>query len=422
MSSERAPDSSLGTLTVGTEVTEHTLVPRFWLLVVAGPDTGATYASPGDRAIIGTYDTCDLVLHDATVSRFHCEIAPLRGQPSIRDLGSLNGTSVNGVGVVLAHLHSGATIGLGRTQIRFDVGAEQVKVPVVERTRFGTLVGRSLVMRRAFATLERAAAGDATVLVEGEAGTGKRAAAASIHRESARRARPFVVVDCSAVPGDLLAAELFGDGDGPGALEAARGGTVLLTEVADLPAELQPRLMCALERREVRREAAEVPAPIDVRVVAATQRNLRAEVNAKRFRADLYYRLANLEVRLPPLRDRLEDLDLLVGDLLERHGPAARARAVVAAELAERLAACAFPGNVNDLARAVDRELLGGAPALEPAIALDLPLVPARAAFVRAQGQRFAAGLLAEHDDDLAAAARAAGVDPSSFRRLLAGR
>src|SRR5262249_15679924 len=139
MTTERAADSSLeifdlGDMTQGAigsvgEVGEHTLVPRFWLLVVVGPDTGATYTSTGDRTVIGTYDTCDPVDHDSTVSRFHCEIAPLRGRPGIRDLGSLNGTSVNGVGIASAFLHSGATIGVGRTQIRFDVGAEQVKVP-----------------------------------------------------------------------------------------------------------------------------------------------------------------------------------------------------------------------------------------------------------------------------------------------------
>jgi hypothetical protein len=287
---------------------DHALIQRFWLLVVAGPDTGATFTSSGERTVIGTYDAADLVLHDATVSRFHCEIAPSRGRPVLHDLGSLNGTGVNGVGVVAAHLHSGATITLGRTQIRFDLGAEHVKLPIGERPRFGALVGRSVAMRRAFALLERAAATDATVLLEGERGTGKARAAESIHRESGRARGPLCAIDCGALPADLLEVELFGEERSgadprPGALEAARGGTVFLDNVSDLPLDLQPKLLRALERREVRRVGSPAGAiPVDARVIAAASRGLRGEVNAKRFRSDLYYRLAVLEVRLPPLR------------------------------------------------------------------------------------------------------------------------
>src|SRR5215831_19405693 len=291
MSSQQASsNSSLEPVALRADIDEPALVPRFWLLVIAGPDTGATYTSTGDRSIIGTYDTCDLVLHDSTVSRFHCEIAPVRGRPAIRDLGSLNGTLVNGVGVATAHLHSGAKIVLGRTHLRFDLGTEQVKIPVSDRTRFGRLVARSVAMRRVFAILERAAATDAAVLLEGEPGSGKHAAAESIHRESARRDGPFLVVDCSALPAEPLEAELFGDGQRAGALEAAHGGTIYLAEIADLPLELQPKLLRALERRELVRPGGRGTVPLDARIIAGSHRNLRAEVNAKRFRSDLYYR------------------------------------------------------------------------------------------------------------------------------------
>jgi two-component system response regulator GlrR len=323
---------------------EHTQVQRFWLLVVAGPDTGATYTSSGDRAVIGTYDAADLVLHDSTVSRFHCEISMEGGRPVLRDLGSLNGTSVNGVGVALAHLHGGATLTLGRTQLRFDLGPERVKLPIAARERFGGLVGSSAVMRRVFALLERAAAGDQPILLEGEPGAGKRTAAAAIHAESARARGPLARVDCASLPAALLEVELFGDDADAGALELAAGGTLVLEEIGELPLELQPRLLKAIERREVRRAGRAVP--IDARIVAATARSLRGEVNAKKFRSDLYHRLAVLEVRLPPLRERPADVARIV--------ESARGEAPTE-ELVRELAGRAWPGNVRELLEHVGR-------------------------------------------------------------------
>src|SRR5262249_6125363 len=173
---------------------------------------------------------------------------------------------------------------------------DHVKIPLSDRERFGLLVGHSLAMRAAFALLERAAATDATVLLEGETGTGKEAAAESIHREGARRDGPFVVVDCGAIPPDLLESELFGHERGAftgalsgreGAFEAAGGGTIFLDEVGELAADLQPKLLRALERREVKRVGSNKYVAVDVRVIAATNRNLRAEVNARQFRSDL---------------------------------------------------------------------------------------------------------------------------------------
>src|SRR5262249_33260191 len=193
-------------------------------------------------------------------------------------------TSVSGAAVGSAHLASGATITVGRTQIRFDVGTEQLRLPVSDRNRFGVMVGRSTAMRRAFAILERAAATDSTVLLEGETGTGKDAAAESIHRESARRDGPFIVVDCSSIPADLLESELCGHEKGAftgatasraGAFEAAHGGTIFLDEIGELPLELQPKLLRVLERREVKRVGSTRYNPVDVRVVAASNRNLR---------------------------------------------------------------------------------------------------------------------------------------------------
>jgi DNA-binding NtrC family response regulator len=391
------PEASSETVSVRVDPGGHTLVPRFWMLVVGGPDTGATFTSQGDLSVIGTHDSCDLVLHDSTVSRFHCEIHSLRGRPVVSDLGSLNGTQVNGVGVSLATLHSGATIAVGRTQIRFDMGSEQVKVPSSERQAFGRLVGRAPVMRRAFALLERAAASDVTVLVAGEAGVGKRTAAAALHRESARRDGPLVFFACERL-GAALEAELLG------AFAAAAGGTLVLDEVADLPLALQPRLLQALEQR--------IASGGDVRVVATTRRNLRAEVNAKRFRSDLYHRIAVTEVRLPPLRDHLDDIAVVV----EQAVGAAAARALDV----DALAARAWPGNVGELLDAVVRAVPAAAEG--PALFLRLPLMIARGFSLRSQGLRWASALLAQHDGDREAAARAAGVDRAHLERLLVGR
>jgi DNA-binding NtrC family response regulator len=391
------------------------VVQRFWLLVVDGPDSGATFTSAGERTVIGTYDAADLVLHDSTVSRFHCEIVSGPGRLVLRDLGSLNGTRVNGVAIGAAILASGATVSVGRTQIRFDAASEPLRLPVSERTSFGLLAGRSTAMRRAFALLERAAATDTTVLLEGEVGSGKEAAAESIHRESARRDGPFIAVDCGAASAAQLESELFGredPGARAGAFEAAHGGTLFLDEIGELPLELQPKLLRVLERREVRRVTGGRPAPVDVRVVAASSRNLRTEVNAKRFRSDLYYRLAVVAVRMPPLRERTGDLPLLVEAF--GGGPVAG------------LADGPWPGNVRELRERIERRRAlaeaPGAPGAgaEPAIDPSEPLEAGREAWVRAHERNHLAALLQRHGGDVLRAARAAAVDRLTFHRLLA--
>jgi DNA-binding NtrC family response regulator len=418
------------------------LVDGFRLRVIAGPDEGATLVAKRPRVMVGTHPSCDLILADPTVSRFHLEIgrAP-DGRVSVRDLDSTNGTTVDGVAVTGAFLAPGAVLGAGGSRVRFERADDAVKVPTSTRTRFGVMVGAAPAMARLFALLERAAASDATVLLEGETGTGKEAAAESIHRESARSGGPFVVVDCGAIPPDLLESELFGHERGAftgavaareGAFEAASGGTLFLDEIGELGAELQPKLLRALEKREVKRVGRSRYAPVDVRVVAATNRNLRVEVNAGRFRSDLYYRLAVLEVRLPPLRERLEDLPLLVERLLEGLGAAGAGRAAAGlrtpAFLAE-LARHAWPGNVRELRNYLERCVaLEAAAPIEPGVQgpgaapevdLSRPLREAREAWLRPFERRYLEGLLARHEGNITAAARAAGVDRITFYRLL---
>jgi len=294
-------------------------------------------------------------------------------------------------------------------------------------------------MRAVFSLLERAAASDATVLLEGETGTGKEAAAESIHRESARRDGPFVVVDCGAIPPDLVESELFGHDQGAftgaitsreGAFEAASGGTIFLDEIGELGPEMQPKLLRALERREVKRVGSNRYEPVDVRVVAATNRNLRAEVNARKFRSDLYYRLAVLEIRLPPLRERTADLQLLVEHVLTNLRATERpeAASLRTQRFLTDLARHSWPGNIRELRNYVERclalhEQTPLTPAAEdpgpPVIDENEPFRVARERWTRTFERRYLERILRSQRDNVTAAARAAGVDRISFYRLL---
>jgi transcriptional regulator with PAS, ATPase and Fis domain len=414
----------------------HTTVQRFWLVVTKGPDAGATFTSAGERAVVGTHESADFILRDETVSRFHCEISRATGPAVARDLGSRNGTIVDGVSILAGHLRDGCTISLGHTDLRFELRQETAEVPLSLRDRFGSMAGKSIAMRRAFALLERAAGSDATVLLEGETGTGKEIAAESIHAESARKEGPFIIVDCGAIPPDLLESELFGHEKGSftgaqaaraGAFEAADGGTIFLDEIGELALELQPKLLRALERKHVKRVGGSKYTPVDVRIIAATNRSLRTEVNERRFRSDLYYRLAVVEVRLPPLRERADDLPLLVDHILASlgaSGPAAdkiRSPAVMG-----HLARHRWAGNVRELRNYLERCLAlddatppGPAPAeATGAPDFDQPLKIARERWTRAFERRYVEELLRRHDGKVAQAARAAGVDRMYFYRL----
>src|SRR5688572_11375850 len=434
-----APARQPLTQVVGTSA-RHALVRRFRLVVTAGPDSGLVWASTGERAVVGTHESVELALHDPTVSRFHCALELGETRVVVRDLDSRNGPRVNGVAVEKAYLESGDVLTLGNTQIRFDLGHDHVKVALSSNDRFGVMVGTSAAMRAVFARLERAAPSDATVLLEGETGTGKEAAAESIHRESGRREGPMVVVDCGAIPPDLLESELFGHERGAftgaiasrqGAFEAASGGTIFLDEIGELSADLQPKLLRVLERREVKRVGSNSYFAVDVRVVAATNRNLRAEVNARKFRSDLYYRLAVLDVRLPPLRERQEDIPGLVEHILDSLGASDKpeARLLRTPEFYAELSRHPWPGNVRELRNYVERclalreqtPIVAGDRGAEPGLNVDVsqPLKVARDAWTRAFERRYLEEILGRHNGNVTAAARAAGVDRIYFYRLL---
>ena len=416
-------------------------VRRFRLTVVEGPCRGQSWASAGATAQLGSHEANDLVLTDPTVSRFHCEIRLHEDAAHVHDLGSTNGTILDGVSVVDGLLRGDSRVRLGASVVRFAFAAEQNQVPVSEHRRFGTLTGESAALRATFASLERAAASTATVLLEGETGTGKSQAALSLHRGSVRRAGPFVTVDCGAIPANLLESELFGHERGAftgavqrriGSFEAASGGTLFLDELGELPTELQPKLLRALEAREVRRVGANSYRPVDVRVVAATNRDLRAEVAAGRFREDLYFRLAVIPIRLPPLRERPEDILPLARHFLARwSAELGRRFAGWTPEVEAWLLGHGWPGNVRELENLVERAavlarddrisledlLIEASPAVGEAAA-DGPELTLQAHLDRAAERRIR-GALARCEGRRAEAARSLGVERTTLYRLM---
>ena len=298
----------------------------------------------------------------------------------------------------------------------------------------GTLVGVSTVMRATFALLLRAARSDVTVLLEGETGTGKEGAAEAIHQTSRRRDKPFVIVDCGAIPANLLESELFGHERGSftgatgrriGAFEEASGGTLFLDEIGELPTELQPKLLRALERKQFRRVGANLLQSADVRIVAATNRDLRSEATAGSFRPDLYFRLAVLRIVMPPLDQRREDIPVLVPRLLATLGAAPEEAArLCAPDFIARLQATRWTGNVRELRNHLETCLALGQEApvsgadARPAAGTET-YAEARKRALDAFERSYLASLLARHGGKVAQAAEEAGVDRVHLYRLM---
>ena len=424
-------------VTVPLDAPATSLVRRILLEVIEGPDRGTSYAASAERIVVGTKSSADLILTDSAVSRYHCALT-LRGtRVEIEDLDSRNGTRVDGIQISLAWLDRDATIAIGSTRLAFRLAEDMFEIELSPREQFGELVGRSRQMRAVFAQCERAAGTETTVLLQGETGTGKDGAAVSIHLESARRDGPFVVVDCGSIPPQLVESHLFGHEAGAftgatatriGVFEAARGGTLFLDEIGELPLELQPKLLRALEARTIRRVGGVKDIPIDIRIIAATNRDLQREVNAKRFRSDLYYRLAVVEIRLPPLRQRREDLPLLVEHLLramDATGPGADQ--LRSAPALHAIAQHPWPGNVRELRNHLERSLafeepapLAAAPGSQtPPIDPKQPLRVAREHWIKFFERQYVEAILRDNAGNVSRAARAAGIARAHFYRLL---
>jgi DNA-binding NtrC family response regulator len=418
---------------------------RYRLRVTDGPDKGAEKVCEGSELSVGSADGNDLVLSDPTVSRHHFAIEALPQGFLMRDLDSTNGTTLHGYRVGWAYLKPGAVIGAGITTLRFDHLEDEIREPLSLEQRFGRAVGQSMVMRRIFAVLPRIAAAESTVLLEGETGTGKGLVAEAIHQESARAKKPFVVVDCSSIPPTLIEAELFGHQKGAftgadkaraGAFEAAQGGTIFLDEVGELPLEMQPKLLRALEERTIKRIGSVEPIRLDVRVIAATNQDLRQSVNRGAFRSDLYYRLNVVRLHIPPLRERRDDIEMLVNLFYEQF--TGRPDAVPPRELVEQLLGHDWPGTVRELRGAVERAVLMDDPELWREIVHGAPSAPSarghsvgdefdatlsfRAAKERAMARWerwYVTELVGRHKGNLSRAARAARMDRTHLRELL---
>ncbi len=263
-------------------------------------------------------------------------------------------------------LPAGAVIRLGASAIRVDVGDEPAFVALSDRAELGLLVGGSVEMRGVYALLERVSPTDMTVLIQGETGTGKDVAAETIHALSGRKTGPFVPLDCGAVPANLFESELFGHvrgafsgatADRQGVFEEAHGGTLFLDEIGEVPLDLGPKLLRALETKTVRPVGSNRARPVDIRVIAATNRPLAQAVNDGTFREDLYYRLAVVDVTLPPLRARPDDIPALAGHFYRQlRGPGAELPAAFVRGLALR----EWPGNVRELRNFIERSVALG--------------------------------------------------------------
>jgi DNA-binding NtrC family response regulator len=318
---------------------------------------------------IGAMEDNDLVVSDDTVSRYHCKIVQEDTSYLLVDLGSTNGTFINRVRIREAYLKPGCTIGLGNTELKFHAADEKLEIVPSRKERLGELVGRNLKMRELYTVLEKIAPTATTVVIEGETGTGKEVVAQTIHKLSPRAAGPLMVFDCGAVPDNLIESELFGHEKGSftgaimtrqGLFEMAHGGTLFLDELGELPLDLQPKLLRALEQREIRRVGSNKPIKVDVRIIAATNRNLEDEVRAGRFRQDLFYRLSVVRVFLPPLRERVDDLPHLIKHFLaeasyNRRPDGAQKVTGVARAAMDLLSQYKWPGNVRELFNTIER-------------------------------------------------------------------
>ncbi len=419
---------------------------RVRLAVIEGPDQGLSCDSDDEMVLrVGTRENNHLVLSDKNVSGYHLEILRTAAGWRLRDVGSTNGTFVGGLRVYELLLRTGCVLSLGRSKVRFDAMDDTpVRAALHPSGRFFDMVGQSVPMRQLFARIQQVAGSNATVLITGETGTGKEAVTEALVQASPRARAPLVVIDCSSLPQNLIESELFGHVKGAftgahtdyrGAFERADGGTVFLDEIGELPLDLQPKLLRVLERREVRRIGSEQVRPTDVRVIAASNRILGTEVNERRFRQDLYYRLQVVKLTVPPLRDRREDIPLLIEHIYNQLTDGRRGPPL--GEVIERLcdSAYAWPGNVRELRNAVERVIhlpgddpltghgQGEAPAATEAggVAIDLsvPFKIAKQQLIDAFEREYISAMLRATRSNVSEAARRAQIDRMYLHKLI---
>jgi DNA-binding NtrC family response regulator len=345
--------------------------------VTTGPDAGKVFTSSESTATVGTAEDNDLRLTDSTVSRYHLELRCRGDRILVVDPGSTNGTAAGTAMIERGSVPPGTVLDLGRTQLRVSDG-QTVTVEIHRGEQLGELRGGTPSMRRLMARIDKVAQTDVPVLLIGESGTGKELIAQAIHEGGPRKDKPFVTVDCGSLSPGLVASELFGHERGAftgadrrhtGAFERAQGGTVFLDEVGELPAALQTTLLGVLERRRFRRVGGTEEIETDARIVSATNRDLRAEVNGGTFRLDLYYRVAVVRLEVPPLRERTDDIPMLIEHFLKETGSKTPMASLFPKTMMDALRAHHWPGNVRELRNVVEALVATGeAPALDPEI------------------------------------------------------
>ncbi len=408
------------------------VVRKYRLAVVAGPSQGkeAPLLKP---TTLGSGNDAAFKLEDPTVSRNHVQLSPRADGVWVKDLGSMNGTKVSGARIDEALIESEATLAVGNSLVRISIVEDAVDAPLGP-PRLGDAVAASPAMRRVLGVLERVARSEAPIVLLGETGTGKDVLARAAHASSARAHMPLTVFDCSAVTPTLIESELFGHekgaftgaaGERRGVFQQAHGGTLFIDEIGELPLDLQPRLLRAVESGQVKALGKERAAQVDVRIIAATHRDLEAAVKAGKFRQDLFYRLAVAMVKVPPLRERPEDIPLLAERFVRE---LQKEDFSIPPALMERMVAYDWPGNVRELRNVVARAILGEANALagqgkpqtpqsaEPFHGL--PFKEAKERLVDNFTRDYVETLLQRHGGNVSRAARAAGLARPYLHKL----
>lgn len=423
---------------------ERLEAPRFELTVAKGPNKGESIVCEGLSLRVGAAPDNDLILDDATVSRHHLRIELDPRGYRLKDLDSKNGVVLENIPVKDAYLPSSCRIAIGDTLLKYKEGRERVDVELVKESRLGEMLGASPQMRHLFALIRRVADTEATILVEGESGTGKELTARALHDLSSRATRPFEILDCSAIPESLIESELFGHLKGAftgavdrrkGAVENAAGGTLFLDEIGELPLAVQGKVLRLIERKEVKSVGSDSFRKVDVRIVAATNRNLREEVANGNFREDLYYRLAVVKLRLPPLRERDADIPLLVDHFLEYFSSRDGQRYTISHQMLQRILTYEFPGNVRELRNLMERSCLlsdGVELTVEPGTRpplptegseftglLQLPYKEAKDTLVSSFEETYWTRLLDNCNGNVSEAARQGGIHRKSLEYLL---
>ena len=406
------------------------------LRVTDGNDAGREVELTRGSVSVGSAPGQDLRLADPTVSGQHARVTLVAGGVEVEDLKSRNGTLYLESQVSRVILPIGATVRFGRTRVQ--VASRSIGPEAKDRDCYGALMGSSAVMQRLYATLGQLERHGYPVLILGETGVGKELVAREIHAHSSRRKGSYEVCDCTTLPRTLAESELFGHTRGaftgavdtrPGVFERADNGTIFIDEIGELPIDLQPKLLRVLESHEVRRVGSAELRKIDVRVIAATNRDLIVESRAGRFREDLFYRLNTVTIEVPPLRERREDVPALVRKFIDDEE---RDPEVISRETLELFTTgYDWPGNVRELRNAVRRVLalgtppqgLPGATGREESAASRLDtnaqFQDAKRTVVDAFERDYLSAQMRLADNNISHAARSSGVERMQFKRLL---